>query len=367
MRALLYETEESGHRALYRGYYETALRSVGVDVHVHSAPPFKGLFGFNQHLQALAKKFECDLVHLLTMDDHTKQLFLSGRCPLAARTAPVVATYYLYQNLRHRLKGMLIRRLIAHEKVAALIVPSAMQLLSPQAVARYGTTLSALPEPAESDTSEKLSKAESLKAFGLPQEWNNRAVVLVFGVLNKRRGVDEIVRLINSCKAELKDTRFLFAGPLDHASLDAQTIKSLQDLEGYGCAKVLDQWWSTDGAAKLFACADLFCIAPKKRFQGASSTVARAISQGLTIIAPHDSVAGQCAAAKDSAILFQRADANSFAGCLRAGANRPREKRLCHTLQTRQADDCPLSTDLHDFGRRLVSVYERVLSRTTVR
>lgn len=366
MRALLYETGERGHRALYRSYYETALRSVGVDVHVHSAPPFKELFCFNQHLQALAKECECNLVHLLTMDDHTKRLLFSRMPPIAIYNAPVVATYYLYSNLQHPIKGMLLRSLIAQKKVAALIVPSAMELLSPQAVARYGNDLYALPEPAESDTSEKLSKSEGLKAVGLPEEWNSQAVVLVFGVLNKRRGVDEIVRLISSSEPELDTTRFLFAGPLDQASLNAKTMKSLQDLERCGRAKVLDQWWSLDEAAKLFASADLFCVIPEKRFRGASSTVAKAIRQGLTVIAPHDSVAGRCAQAKGSAILFRRADSNSFAQRLRAGANRAREMRRCRSTQTMPGDECPLSTDLHDFGLRLVSIYKQVISRAAI-
>lgn len=51
MRVLLHESGESGHRAVYRDYYEAACRSGGADVQVYSGPPFNGLFGFNQDQQ----------------------------------------------------------------------------------------------------------------------------------------------------------------------------------------------------------------------------------------------------------------------------------------------------------------------------
>jgi hypothetical protein len=359
MRVLLYETGKSGHRGVYRHYYEAALRSAGVDVVVHSGPPFEGLFGFNVHLQRLAKDEACDLVHVLTMDDHTKRLFCSRTVSQSDRAAPVVATYYLYSNILHPIKGRLLRMLIADQKLTALIVPSAMQLLAADAARRYRGVVYALPEPAEIEPISTLTKSEALVKMGLPEDWSDKAVVLVFGVLNRRRGVDEITRLISSISAELNESRFIFAGPLDRATLSAQTLKRLEFLSEHGLARVLDQWWSSDESRPLFACADIFCTIPDKKFQGASSTVAKALGCGLLVLAPIDSVAGQCAKLKGQGVLFRRGDSKDFARCLHAAAKLPRENIA---TRTEDKEDYPLSTGLSNFGQRLMRVYEEVVA-----
>jgi glycosyltransferase involved in cell wall biosynthesis len=296
------------------------------------------------------------------MNDHTKRLLLSRRLSRVERTAPVVATNYLYANLRHPLKSLLLRKLLSDRKIAAFVVPTAMQLLSPEAMIRYVGQIYALPDPVEVDQNSGLTKTEARRVMGLPHGWSNRTVVLVFGVLNKRRGVDEIVRLLERSCREVGAARFVFAGKLDRESLRGRTLYSLETLEARGLVSVLDRWLSTEEVAKVFACSDLFCIVPEKKFQGASSTVAQAVANGITVIAPSDSVAGQCAQAKGSAILFRRADANSFAKCLRAGAKRAGRTRQRRSAQTKQADECPLSTGLSDFGQRLMRVYDEVVA-----
>jgi glycosyltransferase involved in cell wall biosynthesis len=359
MRVLLYETGESGHRGVYRGYYATALHSASVDVVVHSEPSFTGLFGFNAHLQKLARKSDCELVHILTMDDHTKRLFLSKQVARSERLAPIVATYYLYSNIKHPIIGPLIRKLVADRKVAAIVVPSAMQILSPEVVDKYRSFIHALPEPHETEPEIRVSKSAALAELGLPKLWSDKTIGLIFGVLNKRRGIDQIVRLIASSASELDETRFIFAGPLDSASVDANTIKLLGALTERGLARVFDRWWPSEEASKIFGCADLFCIAPDKRFGGASSTVARAIRCGLMVVAPSDSVAGQCAHAKGRGLLFRRGEVEDFAKCIRAGANTARGKRL---PQLAANNEYLLSTGLSEFGQLLIGVYEQAIS-----
>ena len=359
MRVLIYETGQIGHRPIYRNYYKSALEQCGVTVEMHTTPVYARHFGFNQYLQSVAEKRGCDLIHLLTLDDHTRRLFLSHPASQASSQKPVVGTYYLYQNIVHCLKGWGIRHLFKQGKINALIVPSLMQLLSPQIMSVLPIQVYPLPDPEPPNELGVGSKPDSLKALGISQDWARMKIVLVFGVLNKRRGVDQIVRMIEEKINITSGIRFIFAGRIDRESIGGKVVDSLIRLDKAGNAKVIDRWISSYEVALLYHIADVFCIMPHKKFLGGNSTVAQALKAGLTVVAPEDSIAGKCAAYYDRAVLFRRGDSYDFLRSLReAGA----KERNNHSPE-RPGKDISLSVGIRDFGHLLVSAYNSVYSR----
>lgn len=358
MKVLLYETGEIGHRAVYRDRYKSALEQTGVEVIAYHYPPYEQRHGFNRHLQDLATRHKCDLIHLLTLDDHTRRLFFSSPLSSASRRA-VIGTYYLYQNIGHPIKGWAIRRLFIKKKIDALLVPSVMSLLAPEKFQTSANKLFSLPDPDVENRDAPLGKSEALKAISAPEEWTNKTVILICGVLDKRRGVDKIVEMFAKCGSIPVNMAVIFAGRINREALPGKTLDSLMRLVDGGRAKVIDKWLKEEEMECCFSCANLFCIIPIREFQGASSTVSRALKAGLVIVAPKDSVAGRCADAYGRAVLFNRGDADHFARSLQI-ASGMQSGIACREL----LNPCrlPLSVGLDEFGRKLAAIYSKVMA-----
>lgn len=354
MRVLLFETGQIGHRPVYRNYYKSGLEQLGVDAILHNEPEYSRLFGFNQYLQDKAAQQKCDLVHILTLDDHTRRMFVSR---VSKRKCPVIATYYLYQNIAHGYKGWAIEQLFKQKKLNALIVPSAMSILSPKKVADSTFPIYCLPEPDAIKVDSSLTKADALSSLGLPQAWHDKLVVLIYGVLDKRRGIDRIVRMLEKIPSVHSSCRFVFAGPIDRASLSSKVVSSLVSLRDNGVACLLDKWFDGAEVTRLYCCANVFCIVPEKKFQGASSTVAKALRFGLVVVAPADSVAGRCASSAGLGIMFQRDDHNDFARSILEASLLSKNRRLNSSDKL----SMPLSSDIGEFGAKLLDVYNKVL------
>lgn len=352
MRVLLYETGQIGHRPVYREYYKSALKQVGVSVEVHCEPDYKSLFGFNQYLQALAAERECDLVHILTLDDHTKRMFASRSSPAAC---PTIGTYYLYQNISHAYKGWAIERLFKLGKVNALIVPSSMEIVSPKTLAGTHCTIFPLPDPIENNANLNIPKQKARTDLQLPSKWIKDIIILYFGALDKRRGLHDVIRMLKSNSANLSGKRFIFAGKIDHKCLSGKDVRSLVELTEKGIVYVIDRWLTSAEVANVFASSDLFLSMNEKRFQGASSTLGRAVNAGLAIVAPEDTVAGMCAKVCGRAELFRRGDAGDFVQSIRKASAMVSNERPPLAKNV-----IPLTIDITEFGNRLVGIYHKI-------
>jgi glycosyltransferase involved in cell wall biosynthesis len=353
MKVLLYETGNIGHRPVYRQYYKSALEQVGVEVELHCEPDYKKLFGFNNYLQKLAAEQRCDLVHILTLDDHMRRMFASRS---SSRTCPIIGTYYLYQNISHIYKGWAIRQLFKRGKVSGIIIPSAAEIVSPQILKGRNLTVFSLPDPIENDCYFNIAKQKAHSELGLPSKWNNETVVLFFGALDKRRGLDALIQMLIARPMHNCGIRFLFAGKIDPTCLSDKDTRSLLQLSETGLVHLIDRWLSSDDVANVFSSADVFVSMNEKRFKGASSTIGRAVKAGLTIVAPNDSVAGICAKTCGHAELFRRGDADDFVHCIR------RASALSNESTSPLADNpVALTVNIEEFGKRLVHIYEKLM------
>lgn len=356
MRVLLYETGENGHRGVYLHYYETALGSAGLDVLVHSEPPFTGLFGFNAHVQQLAKKAECDLVHVLTVDDHTKRIFFSAPCRPSAKRIPIVGTYYLFANLRGWLKISGFRWCWLRGNLAAIVVPQAASLACPDIQSHSGIPIYLLPDPVPTSGDNPPGKKAAIEALGLPSDWCGKTIVLVFGVLNKRRGVDLLANTARALAKTRNNLKFVFAGRLDSASLPSETISILRTLDRNGDAMLIDRWLPDAEVDTLYAAADVFCIHPEHGFAGVNSTAMRALDCGLTVAAPKDSITACCALACHQGAAFER---NSVESLKRVLLNWDRNSLVqSRTRAGRRRHR--LTASIETFGNELVSLYRKI-------
>ena len=356
MRVLLYETGKSGHRAVYRSYYETACRSAGVDAQVYSGPPFNGLFGFSQHLQAVAKTFDCDLVHLLTMDDHTKRLFFSVLGVSGAANSPILGTYYLFGNFSNRVKRLALDSIWYRKNLAAIAVPRGAELAFPHIAAKRGVPVYLISDPFPTNGPVELDRTTILKSLSLPDSWNSKTIVLVFGVLNKRRGVDLLAKAARACVEVDDNVAFIFAGRLDRSTLDGESVQLLESLSTTGLAVVIDSWLSDESVEMLYQAADVFCIHPERGFAGVNSTAMRALDCGLTVAAPGDSITACCASACDQGASFER---NSVESLKRVLLNCDRNA-LAQAQTWGGKPRCRLTASIEKVGNELASLYREI-------
>jgi glycosyltransferase involved in cell wall biosynthesis len=359
MRVLLYETGQSGHRGVYRNYYETGLCSAGVDVVVHSAPPSSGLFGFNTHLQQLAKDAQCDLLHLLTLDDHTKRIFFSAPFSPNAKRIPIVGTYYLFGNLRGGLKSSALRWCYLQGNLDSIAVPQAANLAFPDIQSRSGIPIYLLPDPVPAGEGSQLDRKSAFERFSLPPDWSDKTIVLVFGVLNKRRGVDFLTNAARALAETRNNLKFVFAGRLDRASLGSKTISLLRTLHSNGGAVLVDRWLEDAEVDMLYATSDVFCIHPERGFAGINSTAMRALDYGLAVVAPMDSVTSRSALAYGKGAAFRRGDVGGLMRVLQD----VHESMIVPNRGKPRTQESRVTTDMEKFGHYAASFYRKILNR----
>ena len=353
LRVLLVEPGKTGHRPVILRYVCKVLSSHSVRYTVETSPE---LTQNPAAIQETAARSNCDLVHLLTFDNVFKQWAWKGRP--RANIIPVVGTYYLYSNFSHPLRGLIADLMLRGAGVSTVLVSDEYlesRLLPPWRRKR----LMFLPDPWDPDEFAVLPKASAREALELPP---NFPIVLMFGELSRRKGVDTMLDALAKLPASAQ-VQGLFAGRMC-PEVRARYDKQITELRARGRLLLREGFVPEQDVAAYFCAADAVACPYPISFSVSSNTATRAAAAGLPIIVSSHGFLGHIASERRIGLRFPTGDIRRLADCLMQLEQSAGTQFLAEMGE--RARSLAAKRTLEHFGDALISAYSSVLPKAPV-
>ncbi len=312
-RVFLYEPMLHGHRGVLLRYYCDALTKGGYDTVVCNEPlPEHDTPNLVDALEGRAAATDCDIIHVLTFE-RLGPKWLKYRRQLLRKGRPVVASYYLYNNLYGYakglpwdllfLRGLLDRILISDDFLADRSLPPWRR-----------RKISYVPDPWDPSQFPPFDRLVAKERLSLP---TNRKVLMVFGALKQRKGMELLFEAVERLGALGQNFLILLAGTLDPYYRTGAAAGMLARLSEQGLVRVDDGYVDESQVSVYFHAAD-FVICPYPRsFQGSSNVYTRACAAGTPAIVSDHGVMGRLVRRTGAGMAFQSESGEDLARCLR--------------------------------------------------
>lgn len=287
MKVLLYEPDTAGHHGIVLSYVESVLKEGNIDfrLHVH-----REVGDEYMALQNLARKEHADLIHVLFIDGRARQWLL--RPPYVSHKGiPVIANYYLYNNLNRPLRQWFWWWLLRRGLVSKLLISdnySSERKYLPQIkkCIRY------VPDPWRAADFPYFTLNNARLQLNLPIE---RRILLLFGDISHRKGADALLDAFLEI-AQPNIDLLLLAGVVAQDLNQSEFRKQLQLGITAGTVRIDEGYISESDVSKyFFACDAVACVYPAW-FKVSSGTFTRACAAGRPVLAAMSSVTGRLVA-----------------------------------------------------------------------
>jgi glycosyltransferase involved in cell wall biosynthesis len=300
-RVLLYEPMLHGHRGVLLGYYRGALEKGGYGTETCTQMlPEQESADLADALEQRAAAANCDIIHVLTFErlgprwlKYRQQLRRSGR--------PIVASYYLYDNLYGALKGLPWDLLFARRLLDRILVSD--DFLEERSLPSWRRQkISYVPDPWDPRSFPRLERAAAKAMLGLPAK---KKILLVFGALKPRKGLELLFGAVQRLGASQREFLILLAGVVDPYYRTGPAAATLAALQARGLIRVDDGFVAEEKVSAYFHAAD-FVVCPYPRtFQASSNVFTRACAAGTPAFVPNHGVLGEIVRRCGAGIAFE--------------------------------------------------------------
>jgi glycosyltransferase involved in cell wall biosynthesis len=343
---LLVEPGKTGHRPVILRYVCKVLASRNVRYAIETSPEATRN---PEAVQNAAARCHCELIHLLTFDNVFRQW--AGRP--GARAIPVVATYYLFSNFSHPLRGLIADAMLKRSGVSKLLVSD--EYLERRRLPGWRRKrLMYLPDPWDPDEFTVTPQKSAREALRLPPYG---PIVLMFGELSRRKGVDTMLEALAMLPPSAR-VQGLFAGrmcPEVRKSFEPLII----ELRARGRLLWREGFVDEEDVAAYFCAADAVACPYPAYFSVSSNTATRAAAAGRPIIVSRHGILGRIAMEKRIGLTFRSGDVVGLADCM---------IQIEQTVGTRflaemgeRARPLAAKRTLEHYGNALISAYSSVL------
>ena len=348
LKVLLVEPGKTGHRPVMLRYVCKVLSSHNMRYTVETSPEVARK---PAAIQEAAARSHCDLVHLLSFDNVFKQWAKAGHPE--ANGIPVVATYYLYSNFSHPVRGLIADLMLKRAGVSTVLIPDEYlesRLLPPWRRKR----LMFLPDPWDPDEFAVVPKASAREAVGLPP---NVPIVLMFGELARRKGVDTMLDGLARLPASTR-VQGLFAGRMC-PEVRARYDKRIAELRTRGRLLWRDEFVPEQNVAAYFCAADAVACPYPIYFSVSSNTATRAAAAGRPIIVSSHGFLGRITSERRIGLTFPTGDIRALVDCLMQVEQGAGTQFLAEIGE--RARPLAAKRTLERYGNALISAYSSVL------
>jgi len=167
-----------------------------------------------------------------------------------------------------------LRLLAAPSLLAAASIDAS--LLESMRGHRHSRRLHFIPDPGEVQCS--LDRAAARAALGLP---DGSFVVLVYGVIDKRKGIPA---LLTAAARIPEGLQVVLAGRFGSGYAETLAAYGLEALQAAGSLMLCDRYVDTDEEGRLFRAADLVWLGYAPEVNGQSAVLAQAASAGVPVL-----------------------------------------------------------------------------------
>jgi glycosyltransferase involved in cell wall biosynthesis len=307
MKILVFEPLRGGHREVILSYVCRVIAEAGHEILVVDSAVGDCDIMFVQ-LQHMAAEAKCDLIHILSIGDWTRALFLSSiRFGLEPKKVPVVGTYYLYSALCQPLQGLAWDWVILSGAVDRLLISDdyLKERTLPAWRRRY---LSYIPDPWAPDEFTLMDKHEACQKLGLDA---SRVRFLIFGSLGARKGIDLVCEAYATMATN--NTELTVVGAWHDSLKGSATEAFLQQLLKHGQARVHASYVPEHDVSAWFCAADYVLCAYPPSFTVSSGTFTRACAAGRPTITPDCGVVGRMVREKNCGFTYQAGTTDALA------------------------------------------------------
>lgn len=277
-RILLVEHKFDGHGPTYLSYVRGGLEGCGIETVLFKLDELLiGSWRLVSVLQDAARRHECSLIYLLTVDGCTVGL-LKGSL-FTSKKIPMVGNYYLYNNLWEFPKKLVWDALFLLRRIDLLFVSDPLILGRKSSLLRRKVKF--LP-----DTWDSISIGHGVDRKLLRERMGlleTDVCFLMIGDLSKRKGVDVFLSALD--KVESSNVKGVMAGRLGN------DFDSLNDVNGLleklvGSNKLLfDEGFVDDCEYSNYFCLVDYIVCPYPlSFKVSSGTFTNAMAMGRPVI-----------------------------------------------------------------------------------
>lgn len=312
-RVFLYETMLHGHRGVFLRYYRDALTHGGYDTVVCTEPlPEHDTPNLVDALDERAAANDCDIIHVLTFEGFGPK-WIKYRNRLRRKGRPVVASYYLYNNLVGYVKGLPWDLLFGRGLLDRILVSD--DFLAERSIPPWRRRkISYVPDPWDPLQFLPWDRSVAKARLSLP---TNRKVLMVFGALKQRKGMELLFEAIERLGALNQNFLILLAGVLDPYYCTGTAAAMIAHLSAKGLIRVDNNYLDESSGSVYFHAADFVVCPYPLSFQGSSNVYTRACAAGTPAIVSDHGVMGRLVRRTGAGMVFQPESVEDLARCLR--------------------------------------------------
>lgn len=213
-------------------------------------------------------------------------------------------------RLDDRLKRALLRRSLANPHVSTVFTLDPYAVAPVQALAPQRVRVQHLPEPIDTSVASGESREATRRRFGVE---DGRALLLLYGSLDPRKGVTELLAALAALPPPLARRACLFMAGETTGQADA-IAAGVNVLRARGEVQVIhiDRFVLDDEMRPVFAAADLVLL-PYQQHVGSSNVLIRAASAGVPVLGPHYGMLGARIAEHQLGLSVNTADPEAIA------------------------------------------------------
>jgi glycosyltransferase involved in cell wall biosynthesis len=311
-RVFLYEPMLHGHRGVLLRYYCGALEKGGyTPVVCTRLLPEHESADLVDALEREAAAAKCDIIHVLTFE-RLGPRWLKYRRQLRRTGRPIVASYYLYDNLYGLLKGLPWDVLFGRRLLDRVLVSD--DFLTERNLPSWRRQrINYVPDPWDPHDFPVIDRTEAKTTLRLPA---SRKVLMVFGALKPRKGLELLFDAVQQLGTGQEKWLLLLAGVLDPYFRTGPVAAVLAGLQAQGLIRIDDEFVDEAKVSTYFHAAD-FVVCPYPRtFQASSNVFTRACAAGTPAIVPDHGVMGMIARRHGAGLVFASDSAMDLARCL---------------------------------------------------
>jgi glycosyltransferase involved in cell wall biosynthesis len=356
-RVLLYEPMLHGHRSVLLRYYCRAIEQAGYATEVctdmlpeHQSPDLV------ESLDRRAKAANCDIIHVLTFE-RLGPIWLKYHRSLRRQGRPIIASYYLYNNLCGYFRGLPWDVLLGRRLLDRLLVSD--DFLNERSMPGWRRHhIDYVPDPWDPKEFLPITRQAARSLLCLPQA---AKILLVFGALKPRKGLELLFDAVLS--QEKTGDRFLvvLAGVLDPYYRTGMAAAKIAQLQVKGLIRIDDGFVEEGNISAYFHAADFVVCPYPKSFQASSNVYTRACAAGTLAIVPDHGVLGELVRRTGAGITFKSESMEDLARSLRTAVELQPGARLDGLL----AAGCRLaeSKRIECFDLAVQNSYRKITAR----
>jgi glycosyltransferase involved in cell wall biosynthesis len=354
IKPLLYEPGNSGHCPVILKYIRDILTEHDISYHlVENQIKSKKLV---YELIKIAKKENCNILHILTFDGLFADLFKYSFARSSSNSPKIIANYYLYNNLHEFPKSWFFNYLLAKNSINKILVSD--EFLEARNYPKWKKKfINYIPDPWSKADFKLHQKESACEALNFPTD---RHLFLMFGEISFRKGIDLFVdALYDLHLRNMSSFMGVIAGRISNDVRASKTYEKIILLNRQSKLIIHDDFIPEEHVSMYFSAADFIVCPYPKYFKVSSGTFTRACAAGKPSIVPDSSNLALTVSKVGAGYIFRSESVDSLTSVMESLINVERSKYsdLSHDLKLFASE-----REVKQYGKTLLNTYLEIIA-----